>query len=66
MIKSVLIRFLKGGLAGAATSMALVKLFAPSTWTDVYSLLNLLAIAGAGGFISGFILAVEKWAGWKE
>lgn len=66
MIKSVLMRFLKGAIAGAAASMALVKYTTPTTWGDFNGILNALGIAMVGGFLTGFVLAFEKWASWKE
>lgn len=66
MIKSILMRFLKGAIAGAAASMALVKYTTPTTWSDFSAILNALGVAAAGGLLTGFILALEKWASWKE
>jgi hypothetical protein len=63
--KAVLKRFLKGAIAGAIGQMAIVTYQAPVVWTDVISILNLLALAGITGAIGGVLLAGQKWASWK-
>lgn len=65
-IKAILIRFLKGAIAGAVSSMALVTLKQPAVWVDFNLILNSLAIAGTFGAITGLLLAVEKWASWSD
>ena len=65
-LKSVLIRFSKGALAGAAASMGLVTLSQPSVWGEFSALLNSLGIAGLYGAVTGALLALQKWATWQE
>ena len=65
-LRSVLVRFLKGMLAGASASMALVTLNQPSVWSDFSVLLNSLAIAGVYGAVTGLLLGLNKYATWEE
>lgn len=65
-IKSVINRFLKGLLSGGFTALGLVSVATPQSWTDIWSFLNMLAIAFVGGAINGLILAGIKWASWKN
>ena len=65
-IKSVFMRFVKGALAGAATSMSMVALNTPTVWSDFNLILDGLAVAGTFGALTGLLLAFEKWASWKE
>lgn len=55
-------RFLRGGIAGAVSSMLLIMGSNISSWGELSVWLNALAIAGVSGFITGFLLAVDKWA----
>lgn len=64
--KSVLIRFLKGAIAGGATALGLVTYQIPTAWSDFPSVLNTLAIVFAGGCLTGLILAIQKFASWEE
>lgn len=64
--KSVLKRFAKGFITGAITAMSVVKIASPANFADVTIVLKALVLAGIGGGISGLILAVQKWASWKE
>lgn len=66
MIKSIIIRFLKGAIAGAATSMGMVTMQQPAIWSDFHTLLNSLGIAAAFGSIVGLLLALQKLASWKD
>lgn len=65
-IQSIFKRFLKGALSGAVTTMGLVTLTNPTMWSDFNSIFNSLAIAGLFGAINGALLALNKWASWKE
>jgi hypothetical protein len=64
--KSVLNRFLKGGISGAVTSMGMVTLIQPTVWADFKTIFSMLLIAGTFGAINGLLLALQKWASWKE
>lgn len=66
MFKSVLIRFLKGAIAGAVASMSVITYQVPMIWSDFYTVLNALAIAGVAGAIGGILLALQKWASWED
>lgn len=65
-IKSVFMRFVKGSLGGAAASMVMVALKTPTVWSDFNLIIEGLAIAGTFGALTGFLLAFEKWASWKD
>ena len=64
--KAVLIRFAKGAIAGAVTSMAIVSVKQPQVWTDVLGMLNALGLAGVYGAIVGLLLALQKWTSWSD
>lgn len=65
-LKTVLTRFLKGILAGAIASMALVTVTQPLVWTEFLPLLNALGIAALYGGLTGLLLALQKWAVWTD
>lgn len=64
MLKQIIIRFVKGMVAGAATSLAVVSYSNIQSWHDFNAALSTLAIACASGALTGLILAFEKWATW--
>ncbi len=64
--RAILKRFLKGMISGAITAMTGVTLVQPSIWTDFNSIINVLLIAGVFGALNGLLLAVQKWASWKN
>lgn len=65
-LKSIIIRLLKGAIAGAIGAMVVISFKVPSTWNDIHSVVSALAIAGAYGAITGLLLAAQKWASWKD
>lgn len=65
-ITSILNRFAKGIIAGAVSSMSMVSLTQPEIWSDFNSLLGSLAMSATFGALTGFLLALQKWASWKE
>lgn len=65
-LKSIITRLLKGTIAGAIGAMVVITFNVPSTWSDIHSVLNALAIAGVYGAITGFLLAAQKWASWVD
>ncbi len=65
-VKSILMRFLKGAVSGAITAMGLVQIVQPTNWSDFKSIISSLAMAGSYGAIVGLLLALNKWANWKE
>ena len=64
--KAVLKRFAKGFISGAVTTMALVPVISPASFKDIQIWLVALALAGIVGGVNGLILAIQKWASWKE
>lgn len=64
--KSVLKRFLKGLVSGAVTAMGMVTVVQPTTWKELGDIISLLTTAAIFGAINGLILALNKWATWKE
>ena len=63
---SILKRFFKGMISGAVTSMGMFTLVQPTLWSDFKAIFSGLAIAGLFGAINGLLLALNKWASWKE
>lgn len=64
--KSIVMRFIKGGVAGAGAAIAVISIQAPHTWADLSSALVALSYAGILGFFSGGFLALEKWYNWVD
>lgn len=64
LAERLLMRFLRGAISGAVSSMTVILPFsvdATTTWNDVFMWLNLLVIAGLIGFISGGLLAIDLY-----
>ena len=59
-------RLLKGFISGAVTSMIMISVVAPTNWTQLITVMNILAVAGIFGGINGVILAAQKWYSWTE
>ena len=66
LFKSVAMRFIKGGVAGAVASLALITIHAPTTWSELSTALVALTYAAITGFVSGGILAIEKYYNWSD
>lgn len=64
--KAVLKRFAKGLISGAVTTMAVVPVISPADFKQIKIWLITLVLAGIVGGVNGLILAVQKWASWKE
>lgn len=64
--KAILMRFLKGGLAGAGSTLATITYVAPTSWTGIISSLHILAISFVSGFIGGVVLGFIKYCTWEE
>lgn len=64
--KSVAKRFLKGFISGAISTMVLVVIVVPANWGELETSLKGLLLAGITGGINGLLLAVQKWASWKD
>lgn len=61
LTKSVLLRFVRGFIAGFVATASVVTLSGLSTWVDLATALNSLTIAGVAGGISGGLLALDKY-----
>jgi len=66
LFKSVAVRFLKGGAAGMSASLLLITIHAPTTWSELSTALVALSYAAITGFVSGGILATEKYYNWSD
>jgi hypothetical protein len=60
LVYRVFLRFLRGFVAGAISSMVLVVSYSGSDWSELRSWLSLLVVAGVSGGISGGLLALDK------
>lgn len=60
LYKRAIRRALRGGLAGAVGTMLAVQGLNGSGWGDIAAWLNVLAIGGVIGFITGFLMGVDK------
>jgi hypothetical protein len=60
-LKSVILRFVRGCVAGAVSTMLTITLSAPSTWREMYAILSSLALAGTIGAITGGLMALDKY-----
>jgi uncharacterized membrane protein len=65
-IKTIAIRFLRGAITGALTTMGLVTIAMPQNWTELATALNILLLAGVFGAINGVLSGGDKWLRWKE
>jgi len=61
LAKGVLYRFLRGAVSGAVATMVTVQVLSGNSWGDIIAWLNTLAIGGVIGFITGGLLAVDKY-----
>lgn len=59
-------RLLKGFVSGAVTSMVMISVVAPENWTQLLTVVNVLAVAGIFGGINGVLLAAQKWYSWTD
>lgn len=60
IVKSIIMRFVRGGLAGAVASMLSVSPTIVNNYNDLGVWLNTLLLAGFVGFVSGSLLAIDK------
>lgn len=65
-IKSIIMRFVKGFVAGGLSSIATLATFNGSTWQDVANWLGIIMFSFVVGGISGVLLGAEKWLTWEE
>ena len=59
--KRLLIRFVRGAIAGAVSAMLLVLPASIGQWREIIIWLNALAIAGTVGFITGALQAADLY-----
>lgn len=64
--RAVLKRLLKGFIGGATSAMVAVTYLVPTTWEQIGTTLNMLAIVAVAGGIGGLVLALNKWVSWKD
>ncbi len=65
----IFVRFLKSFVAGAlsACSLIAVALFTGvTTWAQLGTSLNTLAIVAIGGGVTGVIMGGDKWLRWQN
>jgi hypothetical protein len=60
MFKSLLYRFLRGGVSGAVAVMVLI-VPTVNSWEQLGTWLSVLGVAGSVGFITGLLVAVDKY-----
>jgi len=64
--KVLIIRFIRGFIAGAVGSMITVGVFAGTNLTDFQQWIGLLGIAAMAGGITGGLLSIDKAIRWKN
>jgi len=66
MAKALLLRFIRGFIAGAIAAMATITISQVTSWQAVIDVLNNLAISAIIGGLSGGILALDKYFRWED
>jgi len=62
LLISVILRFIRAFLAGAIATITAISWVTPiTTWQEIGTWLNALAIAGVIGGFTGLFQAVDKW-----
>lgn len=46
--------------------MIMISVVAPTNWTQLITVVNILAVAGIFGGINGVLLAGQKWYSWTD
>jgi hypothetical protein len=59
--KALLLRFARGFVAGAVSSMLMINVTAVNTFTDLKVFLSALAISAIVGGVNGALLAMDKY-----
>lgn len=62
LLQRVLLRFLRGACAGAISTMILLIPTNVGTYSDLFFWLQALLISGIVGFITGGLLALDKYS----
>lgn len=58
---SLILRFLRGGIAGAVSTMITIPLIVPTNYKDLGTLITALTLAGVIGLISGILQSIDKY-----
>lgn len=64
-IKVLILKFIKGAVSGAVAMMAVVIVPNIATISDYKEWLFALSLAGAVGFVNGFVQVMAKYFTWK-
>lgn len=59
--KVVFLRFLRGAVAGAVSTMVVINFNGGQSFADLQSFISSLAIAGVVGGITGGLMALDKY-----
>lgn len=59
--KTLWLRFLRGGIAGAVAAMTALQIAGAHSFADLQAFLYSLGVAGIIGFITGGLLALDKY-----
>lgn len=59
--KTLWLRFLRGAISGAVSSMAVLQVAGAHSFADVATFAHSLGVAGLMGAITGGILALDKY-----
>lgn len=65
-VKVIGIRFVRAFLSGFFATAGLVTISSVTTWSDLATALNGLALAGIVGGITGILMAGDKLLRWEE
>lgn len=60
MFKIVALRFIRAFVSGAVSTMVAVLPLSATSWTEVGTWLNALALSGIIGGVTGVIMALDK------
>lgn len=60
-IKIVFLRFLRGVISGAVSTMVVIQFAGGNSFADVQAFLSSLAVAGVIGGVTGGLLALDKY-----
>jgi hypothetical protein len=64
--KALFLRGIRGGVSSAISAMILIVPNSTTSWTELTTWANALALAGIFGAVSGTLLAIEKALRYQE
>lgn len=64
--KTILMRFVKGILAGVFASLSVMTATQPAVWSDFTKMLSGVGVSIVYGAITGLLLALQKWSNWSD